>query len=162
MPPWHFRQALKRPNSTCLKFVKNWQSSHSIKHQVDSCGIPVQSNWSVHQLLESYACSKLSSTTIDRLYELSALASPKKDTLQYEKDLEDMVKLVDAVKWIRMGGLWLDEVRKNMGIECTKFAVWRTWADTFEIRCTYGKQTYAVERKGNDNISFFKDRTHQG
>lgn len=104
------RRALKRPNLARQNIVKNWQSSHSIKHQVDSCGIPVQPTWSVHQLLESYACPKLSSTTIDRLYELSALAPPKKDNLQYEKmkeDLEDMVKLVEAVKQVNTNGVSL-------------------------------------------------------
>ena len=105
-----FRRALSRPNLTRLNIVKNWQPSRSIKHQVDSCGIPVQPTWSVHQLLESYASPKLSSTTIDRLYELSALASPKEDTLQYEKmkkDLEDMVKLVEAVKQVNTNGMSL-------------------------------------------------------
>jgi len=41
--------------------------------------------------------------TIDRLYELSALAPPKKHTLQYgklKKELEDMIKLVEAVKQV--------------------------------------------------------------
>ena len=97
-----------RPNLAHLNTVNNWHSFHSIKHQVDSCGIPVQPTWSVHRLLESYACPKLSSTTIDRLYELSALAPPKKDTLQYEKmkkDLEDMVKLVEAVKQVNTNGV---------------------------------------------------------
>ncbi|KAF8803795.1 hypothetical protein BYT27DRAFT_7195137 [Phlegmacium glaucopus] len=99
------RQALGRPNHSLLNIAKNWQSSRSIeiKHEVDSCGIPLQPTWSVHQLLESYTSPKLSPTTIDRLYELSALAPPKRHTLQYEKmkrDLEDMVKLVEAVKQV--------------------------------------------------------------
>ena len=97
------RRALSRPNLARLNIVKCWQSSHSIKHQVDSCGIPVQPTWSVLQLIESYACPKLSSATIDRLYELSALTPPKKHTLQYEKmkkDLGDMVKLVETVKQV--------------------------------------------------------------
>ena len=101
------RRALSRPNFARLNNV-NRQSSHSIKNQVDPCGIPVQPTWSVHQLLESYACPKLSSTTIDRLYELSALAPPNKDTLQYEKmkkDLEVMVKLVEAVKQVNTNGV---------------------------------------------------------
>ena len=104
------RRALSRPNLARLNIVKNWQSCHSIKHQVDFCGIPVQPTWSVHQLIESYASPKLSSTTIDRLYELSALAPPKKHTLQYEKmkkDLEDMVKLVEAVKKVNTNGVHL-------------------------------------------------------
>ena len=102
------RRALSRPDFARLNIVKNWQSSHSIKHEVDSCCIPIQPTWSVHQLLESYPCPKLSSTTIDRLYELSALAPPKKDTLQYEqlkKDLEGMVKLVEAVKQVNTNGV---------------------------------------------------------
>lgn len=104
------RRALSRPNLARMNIVKNWQSSYSVKHQVDSCGIPVQPTWSVHQFLESYARPKLSSTIIDRLYELSALAPPKKDTQQYEKmkkDLEDMVKLVEAVKQVNTNGVSL-------------------------------------------------------
>jgi len=107
---FRIRQALSRPNLARLNIVKNWQSSHSVKHQVDSCGIPIQPTWSVHQLLDSYACPKLSSTTFDRLYELSALAPPKRDTLQYEKmkkDLEDMVKLVEAVEQVNTNGVFL-------------------------------------------------------
>lgn len=102
------RRALSQPNLARLNIVKNWQSSHSIKHQVDSCGIPVQPTWSVHQLLESYPCPKLSSTTIDRLYELSALAPPKKRTLKYDKvkkNLEDMIKLVEAVRLVNTDGV---------------------------------------------------------
>ena len=44
------------------------------------------------------------------MYELSALAPPKRDTLQYEKmkkDLEDMVKLVEAVKDVNTNGVFL-------------------------------------------------------
>lgn len=104
------RRALSRPNHPLLNVVQHWQSSHSIKHQVDSCGIPVQPTWSIHQLLESYASPKLSSTTIDRLYELSALVPPQKHTMHYEKvkkDLEDMVKLVEAVKQVNTNGVSL-------------------------------------------------------
>ena len=123
------RWALSRPNLARLNIIKNWRSSHSIKHQVDSCGIPIQPTWSVHQLLESYPCPKLSSATIDRLYELSALAPPKKCTLQYEKvknDLEDMVKLVEAVKQVNTNGVPLvgrvekedgDRIQQNLQFE---------------------------------------------
>jgi hypothetical protein len=100
------RQTLSRPNH----ILKNWRSSYSIKHQVDSCGIPVQPTWSVHRLLESYTSPKLSSTTIDWLYELSALVPPKQHTLQYEevkKELEDMVKLVEGVKQVNTHGISL-------------------------------------------------------
>lgn len=101
------RQALSRLKHALLK---NWYSSHSLKHPVDSCGIPVQPTWSVHWLLESYESPKLSSTTIDRLYELSALVPPKRHTLQYEKgkkELEDMVKLVEAIKQVNTNGISL-------------------------------------------------------
>jgi len=104
------RRALNRPNRSLVNIVKHWQSSHSIKYEVDSCGIPIQPTWSVHQLLESYASPKLSPATIDRLYELSALVPPKKHTLQYEnmkKDLENMVKLVEAVKQMNTNGVSL-------------------------------------------------------
>jgi Asp-tRNA(Asn)/Glu-tRNA(Gln) amidotransferase C subunit len=123
------RWAIKGPNLARRNLVKNWQSYHSIKHVVDSCGIPVQPTWSVHQLLESYACPKLSSTTIDRLYELSALVPPKKDTLLYEKmkkDLEDMVKLVETAKQVSTNGVSLvgrgekedgDRIQRNSQFE---------------------------------------------
>ena len=120
---------LSRPSLARLNIVKNRQSSHAIKHQVDSYGIPVQPTWSVHQLLESYKCPKLSSTILDRLYELSALAPPKKYTLRYDKvkkDLEDMVMLVEAVKQVNTNGVLLvgrvekedrDRIRQNSQLE---------------------------------------------
>ena len=102
------RRALSQSNHSLLNIVRH--SSHSIRHQVDSCGIPILPTWSVHQLLESYVSPKLSPTTIDRLYELSALTPPKRHTPQYEnmkRDLEDMVKLVEAVKQVNTNGISL-------------------------------------------------------
>ncbi|KDR83436.1 hypothetical protein GALMADRAFT_85574 [Galerina marginata CBS 339.88] len=61
--------------------------------------IPTHPTWSVNQLLSSYPSPKLSSTTINRLYELSALVPPKEGSSQYDivkRDLEEMVKLVEA------------------------------------------------------------------
>ena len=80
----------------------HYSISHS-KHQTDSCGIPLQPTWSVNDLLSSYPISKISSSTLNRLYELSALISPAEGTLEHDilkREMEDLVKLVEAVKLV--------------------------------------------------------------
>ncbi|KAF8974668.1 hypothetical protein BDZ97DRAFT_1911830 [Flammula alnicola] len=96
-------------------------------HETDFCGIPVRPTWSVNQLLSSYPSPKLSPTTINRLYELSALIPPKEGTPQYKavaKDLEEMVRLVEAVRLVDTSGISVtgrgekeDADRENFSLE---------------------------------------------
>lgn len=74
----------------------------------DSYGIPVQPTWSVNDLLSSYPQPKLSPQIIHRLYELSALICPKEDTSQLksvQEELEEMVRLVEAVRLVDTSGI---------------------------------------------------------
>lgn len=100
------QRCLRRPTRSLLSqsksFVKR-NSSNSRIHDTDSCGIPLQPTWSVNQLLSSYPLPRLSSTTLNRLYDLSALIPPQEGTRQYEAvkaDLEEMVRLVEAVRLV--------------------------------------------------------------
>ncbi|KAH9482432.1 hypothetical protein JR316_0004532 [Psilocybe cubensis] len=64
---------------------------------------PTTPTWSVNDLLSSYPSPRLSSTTITRLYDLSALIPPQEGTPQFEavkSDLEEMVRLVEAVRLV--------------------------------------------------------------
>ena len=78
------------------------------RRKTDSCGLPLQPTWSVYELLSSYPSPELSTNTITRLYELSALACPKVDTPQFKlikEELEDMVRLVEAVRLVDTSGI---------------------------------------------------------
>lgn len=82
-------------------------SFSSFQHTTDSFGIPIRPTWSVNQLLSSYPSPQLSSTTINRLYELSALAPPQ-EKARYQalqRELEGLVKLVEAVRLVDTSGV---------------------------------------------------------
>ncbi|PPR03826.1 hypothetical protein CVT26_000824 [Gymnopilus dilepis] len=72
-----------------------------------SSGIPERPAWSVDQLLSSYPSPTLTSTTVNHLHELSAL-SPPQDKTEYQalqKELEELVRLVEAVKLVDTAGV---------------------------------------------------------
>jgi hypothetical protein len=74
--------------------------------ETDSCGIPVRPTWSVNQLISSYPSPTLSSGTLKHLHALSALIPPQEGSLEHEtlkEELEDLVKLVEAVKLVHVG-----------------------------------------------------------
>lgn len=90
-----------------LSLSRRISTSRSRK-ETDSCGLPVQPTWSVYELLSSYPSPELSTNTIARLYELSALVCPKADTPQFKlikEELEDMVRLVEAVRLVDTSGI---------------------------------------------------------
>ncbi|KAF9057434.1 hypothetical protein BJ165DRAFT_32957 [Panaeolus papilionaceus] len=83
-------------------------NSKDVKFETDIFGIPTTSTWSVNDLLSSYPSPKLSATTVERLYKLSALIPPAQDTPEQQavvKDLEQMIKLVEAVRLIDTTGV---------------------------------------------------------
>ncbi|PPQ92357.1 hypothetical protein CVT25_008708 [Psilocybe cyanescens] len=100
------QRCLRQPTRSIVLQTKSYarrNSSQSHKHDTDSCGIPLQPTWSLNHLLSSYPLPGLSSATVNRLYELSALIPPREGTKQYETvkaDLEEMVKLVEAVRLV--------------------------------------------------------------
>ncbi|KAF8843167.1 hypothetical protein BDN67DRAFT_964817 [Paxillus ammoniavirescens] len=72
--------------------------------ETDACGIPLKPTWSVRELLSSYPSPSISSATLKRLHELSALVPPTEGTPEYDlmkKELEELVRLVEAVKFIK-------------------------------------------------------------
>ncbi|KIJ70475.1 hypothetical protein HYDPIDRAFT_78497 [Hydnomerulius pinastri MD-312] len=75
--------------------------------ETDACGIPLKPTWSVKELLSSYPSPSISPATFKRLHELSALIPPAEGTVEHDtmkKELEEMVRLVEAVKLIKVDG----------------------------------------------------------
>lgn len=74
--------------------------------EVDEHGIPLRATWSVNDLLSSYPRPTISASTLRRMYELSALVPPREGTPQHAQitsEMEDLVKLVEAVKMVKVG-----------------------------------------------------------
>lgn len=83
-------------------------SSQAIKHETDLCGIPLKPTWSVNELLLSYPTPPISPAVLNRLYQLSALIPPEEGTEDHAKitrDLQEMVRLVEAVKLVDTQGV---------------------------------------------------------
>ncbi|KAI0363557.1 hypothetical protein BV20DRAFT_975543 [Pilatotrama ljubarskyi] len=71
--------------------------------EVDSTGIPLKPTWSVNELLSSYPRPTITPATLKRLHELSALIPPEEGTSEHARltqEIEDLVKLVEAVKLV--------------------------------------------------------------
>ena len=71
----------------------------------DSCGIPLKPTWSVFGLLSSYPKPSITTETLNRLHELSALVPPEGGTEEADglkTELEQLVKLVEAVKLVEV------------------------------------------------------------
>ena len=106
---------------------KRCKSSIQPSTSADSCGIPLEPSWSVNELLSSYPSPTLPKETIQKLYQLSALTPPEQDTLQYKavkKDLEEMIRLVEAVRLVDTTGVSVrgrrekeDADRENLALE---------------------------------------------
>ncbi|KAI0092458.1 hypothetical protein BDY19DRAFT_903275 [Irpex rosettiformis] len=72
---------------------------------VDEDGIPLRPTWSVNELLSSYPRPTISPSTLKRMYKLSALVPPAEGTREHAditRELEDLVKLVEAVKLVHV------------------------------------------------------------
>lgn len=77
-----------------------WQSSQA-GVPTDAFGLPLKPTWSVNELLSSYPTPTITSATLKRLHELSALIPPEENTQEHatlKREMEDLVKLVEAVK----------------------------------------------------------------
>ncbi|KAJ3743374.1 hypothetical protein DFH05DRAFT_1202492 [Lentinula detonsa] len=88
------------------------------KHQTDSLGLPLKPLWSVNALLSSYPKPELSASTFKSLHELSALIPPEEGTPEYTKlkrELEELVKLVEAVKLVDTEGVQPADLRPFLG-----------------------------------------------
>ncbi|KAI0771984.1 hypothetical protein BD413DRAFT_50005 [Trametes elegans] len=75
----------------------------STRANVDDTGIPLRPTWSVNELLSSYPRPTITSTTLNRLHELSALIPPEEGSQEHARltaELEELVRLVEAVKLV--------------------------------------------------------------
>ncbi|KAJ7283502.1 hypothetical protein C8J57DRAFT_1498550 [Mycena rebaudengoi] len=69
--------------------------------ETDSCGIPIRPTWSVNELLSSYPTPSIPPSAFTHLHRLSALIPPEEGTPEYSQlklELEDLIRLVEAVK----------------------------------------------------------------
>jgi len=103
----------------------------SSKAETDSLGIPTHPTWSVDKLLSSYAKPVIAPSTLKHLHDLSALIPPDEGTEEHVRltsEMENLVKLVEAVKFIEVntdpheipdGRIWAEGV----GIDLSENAV---------------------------------------
>ncbi|KAJ8522999.1 hypothetical protein ONZ45_g520 [Pleurotus djamor] len=80
--------------------------------ETDSLGIPLRPTWSVNDLLSSYPKPSIDHTILEQLHKLAALKLPDHGSEEYHKikrDLEEMVRLVEAVKLVDTDGVELAE-----------------------------------------------------
>ncbi|KAI0047300.1 hypothetical protein FA95DRAFT_1582714 [Auriscalpium vulgare] len=74
--------------------------------QINDLAIPLKPTWSVDKLLSSYPRPTIPSPTLERLHRLSSLRPPETGTKEHQLlsgELEDLVKLVEAVKIADVG-----------------------------------------------------------
>lgn len=68
-------------------------------------------SWSVHELLSTYPAPTLSPETLTRLHKISALKPPPQDSpafAQLKREIEELVRLVEAVKLVDTTGISSD------------------------------------------------------
>ena len=114
---WFVRRFLRqRMNISSLRTVHTYCDSSIVYHEADSCGIPAQPTWSVNTLLSSYPTPTISSATLSRLHELSALIPPGDGTQGHiilKQEIEDLVRLVEAVRLVDTKDVNLKSPRDN-------------------------------------------------
>lgn len=67
--------------------------------------------WSVHELLSTYPAPKLAPELLTRLHKLSALMPPSEDSDAFrtlQREMEELVRLVEAVKLVDTSGIGSD------------------------------------------------------
>ncbi|SRR5260221_6475438 len=80
-------------------------------YSTDSYGVPTKPTWSVKDLLSSYPSPRLSNKTLKKLHELSALVPLEEGTFHHDNvkhDLEEMIRLVEAVRLVDTKGVTLE------------------------------------------------------
>ncbi|KAH6915171.1 hypothetical protein BKA70DRAFT_568268 [Coprinopsis sp. MPI-PUGE-AT-0042] len=98
------RQLARCSRGVNRRFARSYTTA---KVQTDELGIPLKSTWSVNTLLSSYPSPKIAPETLKKLYQLSALVPPEEGSPEHAKvtrDLEEMVRLVEAVKLVDTKG----------------------------------------------------------
>ncbi|KAI0698625.1 hypothetical protein BC835DRAFT_647678 [Cytidiella melzeri] len=128
---------------------------------VDEDGIPLRPTWSVNDLLSSYPKPTISPPTLRRMYELSALVPPAEGTAEHAKiihELEDLVKLVEAVKLV--------DVDSDLTHNENAIPDGRIWAEGVGIPLERSKNTEVPieegERSQGRALLKHAQRTHNG
>lgn len=100
------RSTLRR-SSIPLRRCPRRAISSATAVETDDCAIPVRPTWSVHELLSSYAKPTVSPATLAHLHRLSALTPPDEGSQDHRTltlELEELIKLVEAVRTANLGG----------------------------------------------------------
>ncbi|THV05450.1 hypothetical protein K435DRAFT_773862 [Dendrothele bispora CBS 962.96] len=98
--------SIHRIGSRALKTLSRGPGPE-LTHSSDAQGIPTRPVWSVNKLLSSYPTPQLSSSTLRHLHDLAALIPPEEGTREHgklKKELEEMIRLVEAVKLVDTTG----------------------------------------------------------
>lgn len=105
--------SLRRALSWRIPYSRTFKNTSSID-PIPSYGLPAKPSWSVNELLSSYPTPELSPSTFKRLHDLSALTPPEEGTPEFGKlkrELEELVRLVEAVKLVDTEGVQPTELR---------------------------------------------------
>ncbi|TFK27108.1 hypothetical protein FA15DRAFT_666848 [Coprinopsis marcescibilis] len=89
--------------ATCSRTLRVYRTYSTKTIETDELGVPLKPTWSVNELLRSYPSPKIAPDTLKKLHGLSALVPPQEGTLEHLKvtqDLEEMVRLVEAVRLV--------------------------------------------------------------
>jgi Asp-tRNA(Asn)/Glu-tRNA(Gln) amidotransferase C subunit len=131
--------------------------------ETDECGIPLQPTWSVDELLTSYPRPTLSSDALTRLHTLSALIPPEENTLEHSEmksEMEDLIKLVEAVKLVDTEGMDEDGVVPDGRVWADGTGIPLSGAETVEEDCVDGSSLLChAARTSNGLYVVEADRT---
>ncbi|CAL1701546.1 unnamed protein product [Somion occarium] len=106
-------------NRRCPNFPHRLHSTTKSPVDTDAHGIPVRPTWSVNQLLTSYPKPTISPSTLERLHVLSALVPPAEGTEEHKQlsaEMENLVKLVEAVKLVDTSGVDKTRLSKSESV----------------------------------------------
>ncbi|KAG7449404.1 uncharacterized protein BT62DRAFT_945640 [Guyanagaster necrorhizus] len=95
---------------------RRWKST-ATRTETDEFGIPLKPTWSVNELLSSYPTPTISPATLIHLHDLAALIPPEEGSKKFDKvkgELEELVRLVEAVKLVDTKGVDLDAATERM------------------------------------------------
>ncbi|KAK0230582.1 hypothetical protein IW262DRAFT_1453506 [Armillaria fumosa] len=104
-----------QPIRRCCYGFRRWKST-ATRTETDEFGIPLKPTWSVNELLSSYPTPTISPVTLNHLHDLAALIPPEEGSEKFGKvkgELEELVRLVEAVKLVDTAGVDLDAVTEE-------------------------------------------------
>lgn len=108
----HLHSSSSRRNSTNANTRTNLDDDHDP-------ALPSTPPYSIHALLSSYPSPTLSDTTLDKLHRLAALHPPavgSPERAKLKEELEEMVRLVEAVRSVDARALGLEDDKDGYGV----------------------------------------------